>query len=350
MIALLNGVLSGELLNEVAGKKVRDPLSLLHAGGPDSGRDRRLAFLSEAGAEQPFAVVKWGRGAWARGLVREQAAISQVRATSNPVLLDSCPPSWGPFESGPDTVVMIQRYIPSRSIYSQLRGNLWPRLLVDDHFARVSSWLGHFAQATLQAHRPLDEALIEEHIEAPLRTFAQLFGDDFVPRQAIDGITCAAKEHLGQSVPLIAKHGDLWPTNLLSPYSRAGGLYVVDWEHYRQVSLGGFDMLFFCTTYSRDFPWRPMGWMEYEVALSRAFIQRTWLAGHVELALTDYHAAIELPRGLAPILLAVLMARMSVRHVEAMPGRTPDPQAYWPRVFHAWRCRPSNSWLDVWAG
>ncbi len=350
MSGLLNGVLSGELLDEVAGKELRNPLSLLHAAGAKSGRDRRLAFLSVASEAQPFAVVKWGRGVSARGLVREQAAISRVRATSNPALRDSCPPSWGPFESGPDTVVMIQCYVPSRSIYSQLRGNLWPRLLVDDHFGRVSSWLRRFAQATLQAHRPLDEALIEEHIEVPLRAFAQVFGDDFVPRQAIDRITCAAKEHLGQSVPLIAEHGDLWPSNLLSPRLRVGGLYVIDWEHYRHVSLGGFDMLFFCTTYSRDFPWRPMGWMQYEVVLSRAFIQRTWLAGHVERALTDYCAAVELPRGLMPILLAVLMARMSVRHVEAAPGRMPDPQAYWPRVFHAWRCRPSDSWLDVWAG
>lgn len=350
MIALLDGVLSGDLLNEVAARELRKPLSLLHTADTTGRRDKHLLFLAEAGAQQPFALVKWGRGAWAKRMVCEQAALSQVRATSNPALLASCPLSWGPFEAGPDALVTIERYFPSQSIYSQLRSSLWPRRLVDEHFQLASSWLKHFAEATLQAHRPLDEAMLEEYIETPLRAFTKLFGDDFVQHGAIDRLISVAKMHLGQHVPLIAEHGDLWPSNLLLAHSHDRNLYVVDWEHYRPVSLGGFDMLFFCINYSRDFPWRPLGWMEYAVALRRAFMQHTWLAGHIERALTDYCAAIRLPRTLAPVLLSVLMARMSVRRMESALEGIATPQHYWPTVFRAWCLRPADGWLDIWVG
>jgi hypothetical protein len=350
MIALLDGVVSDELLHEVAGRELCRPLSLLHMAGTARWRDKHLLFLAEAGAQQPFALVKWGQGLWVESLVREQAAMSQVRATSNPALLASCPPSWGPFGAGPDTVVTIERYLPSQSIYSQYRGTLWPRLLVNEHFRRVSSWLRDFAEATLVGRPVLDEALLEEHIESPLRTFIELFGDDFVPRTAIDKTIDAAREHLGQHVPLFAEHGDLWPSNLLLPRSQVGGLYVVDWEHYRPVSLGGFDMLFFCNTYAREFPWQLMRWLEYDEALRRTFMQRTWLARHIEGALASYCAAIELPRTLVPALLSVLMVRKSVQHVQSAPGRIANPQAYWPATFRVWCARPADSWLDVWAG
>src|SRR5438105_689767 len=125
MIALLDGVLSDELLNEVASvgahgrAPLQRPLSLLHTAGTARWRDKHLLFLAEAGARHPFALVKWGRGAWAEGLVREQVAVSKLRATSNPDLLASCPPSWGPFEVDGGAIMTVERYFPSRSIYSQ---------------------------------------------------------------------------------------------------------------------------------------------------------------------------------------------------------------------------------------
>ncbi len=349
MIALLGNLLSDDLLREVAGVEVRKPLSVLHSAPAQSSRQRHILLLAERGGAQPFALVKWGRGAWAEGLRSEHAAMSHVRASSDGILAASCPPCWGPFDAGDDTLVTVERYFPSQSAYSQMRTSLWPHGLVRGHFDQVSAWLTRFGTATLQGPRPLDEPSFEEYIAKPLRTFAEKFGPSVAPPDQIERIIAEGRAYLGVSVPFTAEHGDFWPSNVLLPLGKPRGLFVVDWEYYRPVLLGGFDMLFFCTTYSLELPGRPLGWVVAEEAIQRAFVRRTSLGGHIERLLDQNCAATGLPRGLVPLLMAVMIARMALRHASTLPNPVAEPGQYWPTIFQVWCRRPLDSWLDTWA-
>jgi hypothetical protein len=348
MIALLEGALTGDLLREVTGHDVHGPLSMLHAAGTATWREKHLIFLAEKG-RPPFALAKWGRGQWGEGLASEQAAMRQVRSSDDAALAASCPPSWGPFEVAPGTLVTVERYYPSRSIYAQLRNSLIvPRRRVETHFHIVSAWLTRFGKATLQPARPFDEDMLEEYVAAPLNDLMKRFGAEAAPSGYVEQLIGAAKSHLGRPVPLVAEHGDLWPSNILLPVERGVGFHIVDWEHYRPVSLAGFDVLFFCTTYAREFPWRPMAWLETDAALRRAFVERTWLAVHIERLLDDYCAALGLERSLIPVLLPVMMARLALRHADSEPAGVETPERYWLNAFREWANMASGSWLHPW--
>jgi hypothetical protein len=345
--ALLDAALSTELLSMVAGHPVREPLSIYHTTLAAGRPDKHLLFLAEPGAAYPFALVKWARGGAAAGLQREQAALAQMRTLPDAVLTASCPPSWGPFAAGPDTWLSVDRYLPARSAYAQLRMDWWPRRLVTGHFARATTWLTHFAQATRQSPQPLDDALLETYIVAPLTAFAARFGPVAAPPDALAATLAAARAQQGQLVRLTAEHGDLWLANLL--LARGTSLYVIDWEHFRPAALPGFDMLLFCTTYAMDFPWRPFGLLPPADTIAPANLHPTWLTPHIGLFLTRLCAAYGLPPALLPVLLPVLLARMALRQAEAAPDGALAPSSSWLAMLCAWWARPADNWLDAWA-
>ena len=351
MKALLNGKLDAALLETVAGRPVRGELALLQATRPAFWREKQLLFLAEKGASDPFALVKWARGVWAEGLEREQAAMTFVRGAGGPLAL-ACPLSWGPFHVGDGALFTIERYLPSRAAYAELRNSLWPRGVLERHFSRVSHWLVDFALATRQPARTLDEALFAEQIMAPLLTFAERFGPAFAPPEALERTIQMGRAHIGRQVGFSAEHGDLWPSNVLIPRAAAGihkGIYVVDWEHFLPVSLTGFDMLFFCTTYSREFPWRPFAWLEPAEALQRTYIRETWLGSRIRGLLEHNCAALGIQRSFIPVLLPVLMARIALRHANSTVTTQTDTEEYWSAALRTWFNRPSDNWLESWA-
>jgi hypothetical protein len=343
VIALLNGALTPDLLQTVAGHPVREPLSFLHLGHAGTRQDRPLLFLLEAGAGHPFALVKWASGP-ADGLEREHQALAQMRAVPDRVLAASCPPSWGPFPAGPDARFTIERYLPARASYAQLRTSLWPRRLAALHFGRAGTWLAHFAAATRQPPRPFDAALLEQYVAAPLERLAARFGPEAVPPRQQAATLDLARAHLGTPVTLTAEHGDLWLANLLlSP----GGLYVVDWEYFQPAVLPGFDLLLFSTTYALEIPTRPVGWERPDVALHRAYCTRGWLTPHITHFLHRGCAAAGLPRSLIPALLPVMLARMALRRAGSAASDPADN--FWLVALRAWWQRPTHSWIDAWA-
>jgi hypothetical protein len=346
VIALLNGVLTPALLQQVAGHPVRQPLSFVQLGRGGTRQDRHLLFLVEAGASHPFALVKWARGP-ANGLEREHQALTQMQAVPDRVLAASCPPSWGPFAAGPDACFTIERYLPARASYAQLRGSLWPRRLAARHFARAGTWLAHFAAATAQPSRPFDAALLEQFIAEPLARLAAQFDPESVPPAHLAATLAQARTQLGVPVRLTAEHGDLWVANLLLP--PGGGLYVVDWEYFQPVALPGFDLLLFSTTYALEIPTRPFGWVRPEVALDQAYCTRGWLTPHVARFLQRGCAAAGLPRALVPVLLPVMLARMALRRAAGTSPGPPAPDNYWLTTLQAWWRRPAHCWLDAWA-
>lgn len=343
MIALLNGALTPELLQQVAGHPVPGPLSLLHLGREGPRQDRQLLFLLEAGATHPFALVKWARGA-AEGLEREHQALAQMRAVPDPVIAASCPPSWGPFAAGPDARFTIERYLPARASYAQLRTSLWPRRWAALHFGRAGTWLAHFAAATRQPPRPFDAVLLDQYVADPLHRLAAQFGTDAVPPAHLAATLALARRHLGRPITLTAEHGDLWLANLLLP---PGGLYVVDWEYFQPVALPGFDLLLFSTTYALEMPTRPFGWERPAVALHRAYCTQGWLTPHIARFLGQGSAAAGLPRPLVPVLLPVMLARMALRRAGSSASDPADNA--WLTALRAWWQRPAHSWLDAWA-
>jgi hypothetical protein len=343
MKALLGSILTPDLLTAVAGRPVRPPLGLVQGGRAGRGRDKRLLFLVEPGARHPFALVKWAQGAEAAGLVRETAALAQIHAAGDSVLDASCPPSWGPFAIGPGVQVSIERYLPARGAYAQLRTSLWPRPLVADHFRRAAGWLAHFARATRGPSRPFDQALLDEAIAAPLETCAARFD---LPVGGVRATLAAARAHLGRPIALCAEHGDFWLANLLLPPA-PDAAYVVDWEYFAPTALPGFDMLLFCMTYALEYPWRPFGWADAETAVARAFTQPELLRPHITRLLAQSCAAAGLPPPLLPALLPAMLARMALRHAGGpTSGAT---HSTWNAALAAWWARPAATWLEPWA-
>jgi hypothetical protein len=342
---LLDGALPPALLPTVARHPLPGPLSLLHLGREGTRQNRHLLFLLQPGARYPFALIKWARGA-ADGLEREHIALTRMRAVPDPVVAASCPPSWGPFPAGPETCVTVERYLPARASYAQLRASLWPRRLTALHFDRAATWLAHFAAATRQPPRPFDTALLDQAIAAPLERAAAQFGPDIVPPAALAATLALARAHLGRPVALTAEHGDLWLANLLLP--RQGGLYVIDWEYFQPTALPGFDLLLFSTTYALEIPTRPFGWPRPDVALYGAYCTRGWMTPHVARYLRRGCAATGLPRTLLPVLLPVMMARMALRRAVASPPGTTPSHNFWLTALQIWWNRPAGSWLDSW--
>ena len=343
--ALLNGALSPELLPTVAQQPLRDPPSLLHLGREGARQDRHLLFLLKTGARYPFALIKWARGR-ADGLEREHAALTWLRARPDPMLAASCPPSWGPFTAGPDSRVTVERYLPARASYAQLRTSLWPRRLVARHFGRAATWLAHFAAATRQPPRSFDAALLDEYIAAPLDRFQAQFGRDALPARTREHLLARARAHLDLPISLTAEHGDLWLANLLLPPK--GGIYVIDWEYFQPTALPGFDLLLFSTTYALELPSRPFGWMRPDVALYDAYCRPNWLTPHMARLLRRGCAATGLPRTLLPVLLPVMMARMALRRAGGSAPGTPAADNFWITALQLWWQRPAESWLDTW--
>jgi hypothetical protein len=342
MKALLGGILTPDLLTAVAGRPVRPPLSLVQGGRTGRGRDKRLLFLVEPGARHPFALVKWAQGAEAAGLVRETSALARIQAAGDPVLAASCPPSWGPFAIGPGVQVSIERYLPARGAYAQLRTSLWPRPLVAGHFRRAAGWLDRFARATRGPTRPFDQALLDEAIAVPLETCAARFD---LPDGGVRATLDAARAHLGRPVALTAEHGDFWLANLLLPPA-PDAAYVVDWEYFAPAALPGFDMLLFCMTYALEYPWRPFGWIDPATAVARAFVQPELLRPHIMGLLAQGCAAAGLPPPMLPVLLPAMLARMALRHAGGPAGSSPNNT--WTVALAAWWARPAATWLVTW--
>jgi hypothetical protein len=336
--ALLGGILTPDLLTAVAGRPVRPPLGLVQGGRTGRSRDKRILFLVEPGARHPFALVKWAQGAEAAGLARETAALAQIHAAGDPVLDASCPPSWGPFAIAPGVQVSVERYLPARGAYAQLRTSLWPRPLVAGHFRRAAGWLDHFARATRSPARPFDQALLDEAIATPLETCAARFD---LPAENVRATLAAARAHLGRPVALTAEHGDFWLANLLLPPA-PDAAYVVDWEYFAPAALPGFDMLLFCMTYALEYPWRPFGWIDAPTAVARAFVQPELLRPHISALLARGCEAAGLPPSLLPALLPAMLARMALRHAGA-------PNSSWIAALAAWWARPAATWLETWA-
>ncbi|MEO8287337.1 MAG: phosphotransferase [Chloroflexota bacterium] len=338
--------MSQALLSDVAGRPVRTPVSLLHAGMPSDGHNKQILFLAEPEAKRPFALVKWARGAAVPGLRREQEALQIMQASGNEKLASSCPRCWGLFESGGDTAILLQSCVPGRPAYAQLRASVWPRQYVGDHFAGTSRWLTHFSAATKHHSRPFDASILDEFIEQPLRAIMARFGDGAVPPEAFKAVSDAARLYMGHPVSPVAEHGDLWVGNLLFSRSR---LCVVDWEHFVAETLPGFDMLLFCITYALHFPWRPFGWESENVAFSRALLHRTWLTRHIKTFLAVNCANTGLPTGLVPIMVPVVLARMALREAECSPGKS-GQESTWLGMLQTWWNRPRDNWLEEWAG
>ena len=346
MSTLFGDLLTSTFLEEIAGHAVRRPLSLVTAGGGPSSGGRRHLFLVEQGASRPFAIAKRLDSGTEPGIDRARLAMQRLRDSADPLLIESCPRSWGPFALQDGSAITIQAYVAGPSMHLQERSTFRPRLTAQRHFARVAPWLTMFGEA-FRVGLTLDEPLIECHFVRPLQEYVVHCGDAAAAVH-VDQTIAAARRYLGQTIHFTAEHGDFWPSNILVPPNDER-IYVVDWEHYSERAPAGFDPLFFCMTYALDLAWRPLGWVDPATALRRAFIEPTWFARIVRDMLHQYCAALGVEPALLPLLLEVLFARMALRQHESIRTEQGDSGQLWSTTLKTWWSRTTGGWLDVWA-
>jgi hypothetical protein len=339
--------MSSDVLSAAAGHPVRTPLALLQGRTLRDRCDKEMLFLVEEGACRPFAIVKWATEPAVKNLRVEQEALRRMRSSGDTVIARSCPAIWGPFPAGEESAVTLQRCLPGPSAYAQLRTSPWPRLLARGHFDRVADWLERFWAVAGQPAHPFNEKDIREHIEGPLLAARERLGSEIVPESALRATLAASRACIGQPVRLVARHGDLWASNLLMGRR---WLYVVDWEEFRPESFPTFDMLLFCTTYAMDFPWRPFGWADHREAFERAYLQPTWLGRHIERFLERGCQASGFNPSLLPIMLPVTLAEMALRREPNMGPGQEAHRSSWSDMLQAWWNRPTGNWLEAWAG
>ena len=214
---------------------------VLIRSGPSSRR--LVAFFFAHGASQPTLFVKLATVPKDRlALVREHQNLHSVAAIAE--LVVSVPEPLAILEL-PEVTLSVQSGLPGTSFAAMLRRRVRPGDPRTD-LAPALHWLARFQQLTTTGTRPAIEAngfaaRISEYLPQPAH-------------QRLRNRLIHEAEGLQQtSVPVVRRHGDYWPGNILCHGEQ---VRIVDWEHSAAGWAPAHDMFMLLTTYAALVPGR----------------------------------------------------------------------------------------------
>ena len=121
------------------------------------------------------------------------------------------------------------------------------------------------------------------------------------------------------TVPVVARHGDFWPGNLIVSGDVAG---VVDREAYQEKSNPFHDLLLFATSYGLNVNWKPGISADPIAAFRATFLPTPGFRGSCAVTCTSTPEAIGLPDELSTSSFPVFLAEQALD--EARKSRSPS--------------------------
>lgn len=262
----------------------------LHGGDPhefiilrdyeSSRRGRVVAFAFPGASTTPAAVVKAQHATTGSTSLRKEGEALERLVAILPPLLGATVPRVLRIETSARGEILVTTALPGRSAYVDMQGSLVPWRYAGPHFRGAARWLASFHDATASART--DE---------------------------IGGI----------AVRRTAVHGDFWLRNVL--IDAAGGIGVVDWEHFVSDGSPFVDLFHYALTYGVSYPFRLYRPADAELAFARTFLERS----RVSRAVRAYLLAYLRMRRLPPEVLAPAFRRFVATSGTMRDGAPPHP-------------------------
>jgi hypothetical protein len=317
-----------------------------HGRGPPR---KRVLFLFERGAAEPTVVAKMSGETGGEGLRREHDTLCQLRGRLDDEIRRTLPAPLAMLSDRKQTAT-AEGYLSGRSIYFEIRNSWLPPAGAEEHFRAAAEWLRRFQQGTRAGEVHLAGAALAKHVIAPLEACAGCCNPSSAVRQLFRETVGRARK-LDPTVPVVARHGDFWPGNLIVSGDVAG---VVDWEAYQEKSNPFHDLLLFATSYGLNVNWKPGIWADPIAAFRATFLTDTGLSRIVRRHLHKHAEAIGLPDELLDVFFPVFLAEQALDEARKSRspsegrdgGRAPEESArhLWRRLLEEYaRSKPRHS-------
>lgn len=301
----------------------------------NSQRRQTVLFLFDGASPTPGAVAKIANNESQRAVLgHEFNALMALQRKLGQELRATIPQPLALIKPGQGSV-LLETYMPGRSIYFDMRNTWHPRRRASDHFQRAQDWLVQFQQATKMREVRLDEWTIRDHVLYPLENFQQHSDSSPHERDMIHHTIQLAHKLRGERLPLVARQGDFWARNLIVNGNTVG---VVDWERFRQRSTPFSDLFMFATSYGLSYPWKVGRWAEPVAAFRATYLERSWLAHLVQEYLLAYCQAMQVSPEMLEVFFPVFLAERALEEKElsGLAGSW-EPQTgkwLWRSLFH----------------
>jgi len=279
-----------------------DPVHpLLVRGGPSGSRVSLLLFAASNGP--PVLHLKLGHGAATRLRLRhEYAQLSAVAAL--PRVAATVPRPVAVVESG-DTTVLVQTAVRGAPLAVLMRRRVRSSAWAGRDLRAALRWLARLQASTRAGVRPaVDPAGLHGRLTQVLP------GGSF--QRFRDQLAEAADRHGSLALPVVRRHGDFWPGNLLRDRD---SITVVDWEHSDAEASPMDDLFFFLTAYGYALPGRRWAQCSRVEAFQAAWLGEGALASACTKAALSFAAEVGVPDTAVRVLLVQFLLDMIERPV-----------------------------------
>jgi hypothetical protein len=281
------------------GIDLQSPLYALKVGA-DADEDRKLNFfVFQQNEKIPSLIMKIGRSEAAKPrLIHEYRSMKFL--TSIDILASQIPRPLGLFE---DNTIFLEEYISGAALNTLIHRNkrTTPQAVRHD-LSRIYEWLTHFSKfSKKQSYAFLGASEIRDRHERLGMT---------LPDEFVDELMVQANKYEGISLPLCSSHGDFWPGNVIMHH---GGLYIIDWEDYRENTYPYYDAFLFAMTYATVISFSRWSKESDNTRLNRALLlESNWFSLIMIEAFQSYFESMRYPLDATHLFFSLFLFDMAI--------------------------------------
>jgi len=267
-------------------------------------RSQKVFFLFDRASPVPCAVAKVNNNAKENSFLKsEYCALTSLQGQLG-IKLNKMIPVPLVFFEDKELTVLIQTFLPGRSIYFDLRNSLFPKRHAQAHFRLALDWLIKFQLATKIKDLYIDEEFFKEHVIFQLEKYLECFDTSKHETEMIKNKISEEHKLIGERIPIVARQGDFWARNIIINGSYVG---VVDWEQCLERSTPFYDLFMFPVSYGLSHPWRLARWENPVDAFRATFLHKKWLSQLVRIYFQSYCHSIGISNKLLEIFFFVFL-------------------------------------------
>jgi Ser/Thr protein kinase RdoA (MazF antagonist) len=271
------------------------PLHAIKIAGSD-GPARKVNFLVFAHqARHPTCLMKICRAqSEETALENEFQRLTYIHAL--PAMQSSVPQPLGLF-AHEGKHVMVETCLPGMSLENLLRrGKRQSPAEIATDLTQVGDWIISLQRATAGATYTFrGEEEVQERLSSLRVDEKSVF---------LNELRARARASAGTTIPLVARHGDLWPGNVLVADNRMG---VIDWETLSLSASPFDDLFFFANLYAQQFSTRA----PHLERFTRGFLQKTRVARGIAQLVRRVTLALGLDVDLTPVFFGLFLLDMA---------------------------------------